>query len=129
MDVREVEDSENICGVLSVFVKALPYTNRTLLPNKNSNSTLSLERVSNGEVEALRVLEVVEVVETTLVWHVYADAPVETQNKEVHVIAYAYTGTKSCLLKYVLQAKLRACAVAIIAQSPYVACIKEECTI
>ncbi|WP_299269637.1 hypothetical protein, partial [uncultured Prevotella sp.] len=24
--VRQVEDSENICGVLSVFVKALPYT-------------------------------------------------------------------------------------------------------
>ena len=88
-----------------------------------------LEWISYSEVQTLRVLEMVEVVETTLVGHVYAYAPVETQNKEVHVIAYAYTGTKSCLLKYVLQAKLRACAVAIIAQSPYVACIKEECTI
>ena len=26
MDVKQVEDSENICGVLIVFVKAIPYT-------------------------------------------------------------------------------------------------------
>ena len=32
--VRQVEDSESIYGVLFVFVKALPYTHRTLLPDK-----------------------------------------------------------------------------------------------
>ena len=89
----------------------------------------TLEWISYSEVQTLRVLKMIEVVESILVGHVYAYAPVEAQNKEVHIIAYAYTGTKSCPLKYVLQAKLRACAVAIIAQSPYVACIKEECTI
>ena len=33
MDVKQVEDSENICGVLFVFVKALPYTHIILPDN------------------------------------------------------------------------------------------------
>ena len=52
MDVRQVEDSENICGVLSVFVKALTLT----LPDKHQfvSLPLSYEQKKDGKRRTLR---------------------------------------------------------------------------
>ena len=64
------------------------------------------EWIAYGEVQTLAVAEARHVVETVLVRQVYAYAPVESQYKEVEVVAYAYARTERSLLKKFVEAQL-----------------------
>lgn len=57
-----------------------------------------------------------------------ADAPVKSENEELHVVAQAHTRTERHLPEHVLQLELSARAV-VIAQLPHVARIEEHSTV
>lgn len=53
----------------------------------NEPAAKSSEWVSDGEMQALAVLETAHIVEASLVGHMQADAPVEADHEEVHIVA------------------------------------------
>lgn len=91
--------------------------------------TTRLEWVANGEMYALRILKVVEIVEAMLVRQVQTYAPIKTQDEEIEVVAYAHTRTESHFAKHIARFERCSCAVVALAQRPNVACIEEECAI
>ena len=55
-----------------------------------SSRQLQLERQTNGKMQALGITEMADVVETILERHVQPHAPIDTQHKEVEVVAQTY---------------------------------------
>lgn len=80
-------------------------------------------------MQTLRILETVHIIESALVGHMYTDTPVETQHKELQVVANAYACAQRHVLQQILHLQLRPFTIAVVAHCPYVAGIYKECSI
>ena len=50
-----------------------------------------LEGITNGQLQTLAILKFTHIIESALVWHVNTNTPVNTNNKEIEVVAQPNT--------------------------------------
>ena len=87
------------------------------------------ERITDGEVEPLAVLEAGDVVITRtarFVRHMEGDSPVEAENQEGEVVADAYTRAQGDVVEETLEGELGFGTGFVLTHQPYVARIEED---
>ena len=115
--------------------KVITFPELTKLLNKKCVTRIvrgCLEGVADGDVEAEGILEAGDVVvarTACVIGRMDADANVETQDKEVEIVAEAEASAEGYVVSEVLGVDGSTRAVFVGLHEPYVACVEEDGTV